>query len=326
MRKVIILLLVLLMGINASYSATKLPKEKQEIFRTDMAKILNHIVNDKFCRGNLTAKEYILKMYSDDLRAYQEFLTDKNNMKKNYELAERYMSHSGSLQEFDHVFYDDIIELLETYQLSGQFPEYYLKKYKVPYTKEFNELVDMVYPYQTKILNFRKEVVDYSKKYENTKAQNFYIKNIASKSTNLDDFLGFNINPKLNTTTLYYSQSEVIQILPGGCLAQTMAGGGKLIYIQTNGYNSLHTGDLFMPYIPLKFTGQYKTYTTLYGNKNTVPIFREVLPAEFKKNMVYPKIGEQFYFIEKPEWTSSLKEVRLNNQYLMREIIFRKGY
>ena len=58
-------------------------------------------------------------------------------------------------------------------------------------------------------------------------------------------------------------------------------------------------------------------------------LLMQIITTNYKKVMTIPKIGEEFYFIEKPSWESSLEFVSLYNPNVPTygpDRLFRKGY
>ena len=50
------------------------------------------------------------------------------------------------------------------------------------------------------------------------------------------------------------------------------------------------------PHIPIVYTGQNYSYTTLLGEKTSVPYFKALMPIEYKTRMSRPSVKKTYYF------------------------------
>jgi hypothetical protein len=154
------------------------------------------------------------------------------------------------------------------------------------------------------IIDIKVKIYTYSRKYEETKAQNFYKKNIETKlksepaeaiMDSIVNFLPFQRN------VLYIGHPVVIQIFQDGFLADFAPGEYQyqsVIFVQDKDSRKLLAGDYFDPFLPIKFTGRHFTYTNIYGERRVVPIFNVCLSTA--KSQVLPQIKDTFYFVKKP--------------------------
>ncbi|HIT91685.1 MAG TPA: hypothetical protein IAD11_02035, partial [Candidatus Stercorousia faecigallinarum] len=176
------------------------------------------------------------------------------------------------------------------------------------------------------IENIKQSIYDYSVEYETAKNQN-YLNKFKNRIGHLDDNILFQQTGELNKSIIYTTRAQVFQILSNGVLASTATGHGATIYIQTSKAHDLAYGDIFLPCIPLRFTGQYYIYTTLTGMKNRVPMFKEVLPAEYKKITNFVSPSDKYYFIEPYYLEAQFFDIVLQNYYYpLQDRYFRRGY
>ena len=319
-------------------SPTKIPSDKRKQFKVDMSEVLNDVVYTNKINGK-TYEASILEMYDNNYKLYQNFLINKNNMKQNKIYVDKMNQSIGGLCYFYDYFYNDFVPIIQKYSLQVDDEEdyfnyimtYYLKKYKINNTNEFLTLYEMIPTYRKKISIFRDEIENYSKLYEQTKAENFH-KNVVNKKNVVEDLDNKLLNIRINNekqynfskNKIYVSKAKIFQILDGAILAND-AYNTAVLYIQTNSANSLHYNDQFIPYIPLKYIG-ISQYKTIFGETKTMIKFREVLPNEFKQNAKLPQIQEPFYFIKKPSWENILEYIVIVNSFTYTKHIFRKGY
>lgn len=331
-RFILICLLLNLSGNIVFAGIIEIPKEKRAEYKIAIEKIIADEVPK--------AKIEIDKTYNSAYKEYQIFLQDKNQMKRNSQYIIDLEGYSKGTESPEYYLYLKLIDKTGEYvNMREKVPNTdfivdlaeciypYLKKYKISNTNELVDLSNYGEARAKAIDAFHKEIYDYSLKYEENKANNFYEMHVANKSIDLDNTLSFRGYSALKTNVIYISKINVLQILDNGFLGITYAGQGKTIYVLTNSSYRLSHGDILIPYLPVKYTGRYYTYKNLYGEYLKVPMFTEVLPLEYKKSMAYIKIGEPFYFAEKPEWSSTLQEVYIyNNIYNTATAIWRKGY
>lgn len=335
MKNLAILFILLILNFSICIAKpTKIPKEKQLEYKIEMEKVIEDIINGKNAIGNVSYKDYILNTYDKDYKLYQNFLINKNNIRMNKKYTDELSKDISSFDCFAEIIYNKFLPVINKYSLTidgsqntfDYINKYYLSKYKISSYNEYLSFFNLINPFQNKLISMREEIINYSKKYEQTKIDNFYV-NIVQKSitVNLDEYLltnrqSYEFSPK----KIYLSKATVFQILNGAVLAND-GYNINVLYIQTDLYDTLHYGDQFFPYIPLKFIG-ISEYINLYGERKRLLKFREVLPNEFKKIAIIPQIHEPLYFIEKPKWINSLETVIVKNQNTFEERIFRKNY
>lgn len=322
MKKGIFLLLVLFININLCFAATKIPKKVIPNYQTDMEKALEKIITGKNAPNDKTYKDYMDDLYQQDYTWYKTvYLPNKNQMKRNSDYTDIIMKHSSELQAFSEYFWKDIEPVIIQYNLkmderSNYFEylyQHYLKPYNIALADEFMELVNSVQPNQYKLLELRTEVVNYSRAYEEKKAENFYNKFVVPKipsvsSVNLaDDWLWK--NNKFRTDLIYYSRPRIVQVFSDSFLADcsydTYDAGYKTFLVKDKESYKLDINDNFVPILPLKFTGQYYSYTTILGQKKRVPVFTVYIA----KAISLPQITENFYFAAKPNFNDDLKNI-----------------
>lgn len=337
MKKILILFFAILLNINLCFANEyKFPKEQRKKYQTEIQSLIEQEV--------VSGKENTDKIYNKALSLYQNYLQNKNLMKRNYEYTNKLNELARSTESFDFRLYIDLIDATDKYVSISK---------DVPATDDSTTLLNFVYPYlkNNKIKNgdltvelsnyasgkaieidkLRNEIITYSREYEKAKANKFYINKVRNNGIiNLDNKFALR-QYDLSKNLIYTTMAEVIQIVPGGILANTISGDGPTIYIKTGATQKLEFGDKFNPFLPIKYLGTNYTYTTLFGNRNSVPVFQEILPQEYKQKTIIPKINEQFYFIEKPEWENTLEWVGLVNPqltYKYHDIIrpYRNGY
>lgn len=312
---------------NLCFAATKLTKEQVPEFKQIAEQVLNKINNEPVADGKKTYKQYIIDMYKEDCALYNDFLANKNIMKRNNDYVEKFMQNSATIDTLADCINEDLSPLFVKYRFISNEIENsgtnnfeflyrnYFKKYKIQGYEEFKELFALANNTQNTVLDLRQEIIKYSKTYEAIKAQNFYKNNIMSKMEDLSTVLLQNF--PLNTDKIYLGKMRVIYVYPNGFLADVGSEAfynPVILYVQSSLSKKLAYGDYFDPFIPLKFTGQYKTYTTMANSKNTVPIFREMSLSEYRNSI--PKIKETFYFIPKPEYKIEIDSIQLVNEYI----------
>jgi len=327
MKKILVLVLTLALNMNLCFATTKLTREQVPEFKNMAQHLLNKINNKPVTANKKTYKQYIIDMYKEDCALYNDFLANKNIMKRNNEYVEKFMQNSATIDTLADSIYKELNPILNKYgfieediakQGANTF-EYlyrnYFKKYKIQGYEEFKELFALANNTQNTILDLRQAIIQYSKSYETSKAQNFYKNNIMSKVEDLPTVLLQNF--PLNVNKIYLGRMKVIHIYSNGFLADVgpnMLYNRPVLYVQSNQSQKLVLGDSFFPFMPLKFTGQYKTYTTMANTRNTVPIFREMSLSEYRNSI--PKIQEPFYFTDKPQYDIDISSIQLVNEYV----------
>ncbi len=318
-RTFLSLILCLFLSTNLCFAATKISKKDIPNYQTDMGKALEKIVNGKNTLNNKTYKDYMNDLYQQDFTWYKTvYLPDKNQMKRNADYVDIIMAHSGALQSLSECFWQDIepviikynLKMDERYNYFDYLYQYYLKPYNIDLADEFMTLVKSVQPNQYKLLELRTEIVNYSRAYEEKKAENFYNKFVVPKipsvsSVNLaDDWLWK--NNKFRTDLIYNSRPRIVQIFSDSFLADcsydAYDAGYKTFLVKDKDSYKLDINDNFVPILPLKFTGQYYSYTTILGQRKRVPIFTVYIA----KAISLPKITENFYFATKPNFNDDL--------------------
>ena len=262
-------------------------------------------------------------------------------MKRNFENIEKLEDIEQHLDSPEFYLYLSLIEETDKFiekkldvpptDWSGSLAEVilpYLEKYKISNYDKLVAISKYAGKKQTSVEQIRQEIYDYSVEYETKKAENFS-KNLQNKLINLDTIL-FTNNPQvLKKNTIYITNAQIFQMLQGGFLAKTLAGKSQMIFIISDGTSKVHSDDIFLPFIPIKYTGNFTTYTTIRGDKNSVPVFTEVLPAEYKKIVAVPQT-ENFYFVDKPQFKSTLEYIALLNPSVYAwnggYKLYRKGY
>ncbi len=339
MKKILVLVLALALILNANLcfaNEFKFQKEQRKKYQTEIQALIEQKV--------VSGKEGIDKIYSEASKLYQNYSQNKNLMKQNYNYTEKLNELARSTKSFEFGLYLDLIDATD---------KYVSLKDKIPATDDSTTLLIFIYPYlkNNKIKNkdlinelshyadnkaieidkLRNEIILYSREYEETKANKFYVNKVRNNGiVNLDNIFALG-QYNLSKNFIYTTMAEVIQIVPGGILANTINGDGPTIYIKTGAVQKLEFGDRFNPFLPVKYLGTNYTYTTVFGNRNSVPVFQEILPQEYRQKATPPKINEQFYFIEKPEWENTLEWVGLVNPrltYKYHDILrpYRSGY
>ncbi len=267
---------------------------------------------------------------------YAQFLKDKNQMKRNYDFVTTLTLYEEDIASPEFDLYSKLIDITKKYDIfiedkipatgfAGTLYDFlipYFKKNSVNYTK-LDELSDDIAIKAEKIEKFKTDIYDYSRKYEETKIDNFY-KNVisprleATKLTNLHYILMYNAAPK--TGVLYFAKAQVNQIISGGFLADLnpdQDNYNSVIFVKDNNSNKLLMGDVFDPYLPLKFTGQYFYYVNYYGEKRKAPIMIVSFPSCASKTL--PQIGETFYFAEKPHYSYNNENYCISNIYVIND-------
>ena len=340
MKKVlsIILFFILVSKGLLCYASVQIPKEKSKQYQIEMTKTVQNINTGLNTLDNKTYRNYILDLFSEDYKLYLDFQKDKNHMKRNFDYMNKFSQDASSLNGIGTAILEDLLLTLKNYididavleaNSNTNYFDFittnYLKKYRIKGAQDFIATIQMIQPYQMKLMDLSNEIRDYSIEYENAKKLN-YIKKYDKKFVDLDDYLMFNSFNGLKQGTIYFTKAKIFQILNNSVLASTYYGSGKSILIQTNKAQELAYGDLFLPFLPVRFTGQYYTYTTLTGMRNTVPVFKEILPAEYKKLSKIPPISDKFYFIN-PSLEMKPFFIGLQNENITpRDRLFRSGY
>lgn len=338
MKKILILVLVLILNANLCFANTyKLPKEQRKKYQTEIQTLIEQKVT--------TGKECTDKIYNEALALYQNYSQNKNLMKHNYEYTQKFNDLARSIEGLEFSLYLDLIDTTD---------KYIPLKNNIPATDNGLVLLDFIYPYlkNNKIKNrnsisglshyinnkaieidkLRNEIITYSRNYETQKERNFYNTKVRKyEIQDLQDWTLPGYSGILIKNKFYSATATVKYVLSTGVLADLTQDGGVLIYIKTSKPSQLAIGDIFVPYLPVKYLGTDYTYTNILGGKNSVPAFQEVLPQEFKQKMVIPKVSEQFYFIDKPVWEHPLSKVELQNprlayKYPMGIRPYRSGY
>ena len=300
--KRILIVLLLVFTFNLSYveaRPTRIKKSKLAEFKSDNLAMLDEIKNKKECynsqtkKSDLTIEEYIINNYNNSVDVYKKFLKNKNNMQQNSKYAEQLIVLSENLNISDYL-YNKILKVENKYNLNKNVEENYfsyyytnyLKKYKINSAEVLPEIIQKANDYQLKIVDMRQEIIEYSIQYEQKHSK---------KIANLDmiPYFASETSKYLNCSTVYASMAKVIQILPNGVLAKLSAGNGPVIFIQLTNTNNLRHGDVFSPFIPLKYMKKFVSYKNIYGEILTAPVFKELLPAEYKAAI---KNTSKFYF------------------------------
>lgn len=339
MKKIIILLIFFLFLQTTSLAASSYKVDKQNInlYQTEIENKINIDVSD--------SKSKIDKITNDANYLYNNYLTNKNNMKKNKYYIEELENFEAKLETIEFQNYLSLVKITSKYldienkipitDFSGDLYSFiypYLKKNKISNIENLTKLSEYIGTNGYNIEQRKNEIEQYSIEYENKKITNLENK-YYKKFKDIDDLLNFSrytgFVPNIND--LYITRCRVIQILNNSFLAQTMSGNGFTILIQSNTANKLKFNDLFLPYLPIKYTGKTFSYKNLYGETRTTYIFREVYPEEYKKLTPVPQISESFYFVPKPTYSRNFTFVGLQNiQYPNAngsvERLYKKGY
>lgn len=333
MKKIICSFLCLFICVTLSCEAKpyKFPKEQRKQYKIEIEQKLD-IEKEK-------AKQEADKIYNQAFSLYQVFNQDKNHMKRNYEYFKKIESLTNEFNTIEFNIYLSLIDITEKYtpvknQLPatgyagelGYFIHPYFDKNKVNYNK-LDEIISYNASTLRKIDSFRWEIYKYSHEYETKKINNFYNNVVVpyletAEPVHLKDI---QIKEKqFKTNVFYYGFVTVFQILPQGFLADSAPGQiyfNSIIYVEDKDSYKLLNGDNFNPFLPLKFTGRYFDYVTIFGEKRRVPVFKVFLPTY--QNISIPKIAEPLYFAEKPEWKSRTPHFNIEHIYLMNP---RRGY
>ena len=302
----------------------KVPKENRKQYQAEMNKVIDNDI--------ITIRKKVDEANAKAKNIYQAFLQDKNQMKRNYDFYNQ-LDNLGL--EIGSVEFDLYLNLIKT---TGKYLDI---KNTVPATDYAGTLSDFIRPYMKKnkidcakidkqieynrikrqeIDNIRIKIYNYSLQYEETKAKNFYEKNVEPKVNNtqpqalMNTIMSFQ---PFRTNVFYYGNPVVIQIFQDGFLADLAPGQDQfqsVIFVQDRNSSRLLRGDYFDPFLPVKFTGRYFTYTNIYGERRVVPIFNVYLPTYKKQSL--PQIKETFYFAAKPHWDGSA----LNNHWAIDHI------
>lgn len=321
---------------SVSTSKYKIKKEHLENYKQE--------INNAISEYSLSNKTKISNISQTATNLFNSYSLNKNNMKRNFEYINKLENWESDLNTLEFDLYVKLIDITDKYKNISN---------DVPATGHAGELCIFIYPYLKKndinleqlekfsnnldntanqIENYKQQINNYSIEYENKKVSNLENK-YYKKFKDIDDLLNFASYTGFipNTNDLYLTRCRVIQILNNSFLAETMAGNGTVILIQTNTANKLRFNDLFLPYLPIKYTGKTFSYKNLYGEKRNTYIFREIYPEEYKKLSPIPQISENFYFIAKPEYSRNFTFVGLQNvQYPNTngtiDRLYKKGY
>jgi hypothetical protein len=304
---------VALSCIQCNATSLKIPKEHKKQYQAEIYEVIN--TNIDINRKKVDAASIKAR------NIYQAFLKDKNQMKRNFDFCNELKDLIGEISTAEFYLYLNLINTTDKYisiknlmpatDYAGTLSDFirpYMKKNKIDCTK-----IDEQIAYnQTKvqeIIDIKVKIYTYSRKYEETKAQNFYKKNIETKlksepaeaiMDSIVNFLPFQRN------VLYIGHPVVIQIFQDGFLADFAPGEYQyqsVIFVQDKDSRKLLAGDYFDPFLPIKFTGRHFTYTNIYGERRVVPIFNVCLSTA--KSQVLPQIKDTFYFVKKPHWDAS---------------------
>ena len=309
----------------------KLPKNQRKIYVQEVEQLIN---ND-----TIQVKKNVDKIYKSSMQIYNTFLKNKNQMKINNDYVNQLDNMIDEVSGANFYLYIKLIDTTDKYisvknnvpttDFAGSLHTYiypYLKKNKIENIDKLDELFSYIAFISKEIENIKQSIYDYSVEYETTKNQN-YLNKFKKRIGHLDDDILFQQTGELNKNIIYTTRAQVFQILSNGVLASTATGQGATIYIQTSKAQDLVYGDVFLPCIPLRFTGQYYTYTTITGIRNYVPIFKEVLPAEYKKITKFVSPADKYYFIEPYYIEAQSFDIVLENYYYPSQTrYFRRGY
>ena len=294
--------------------AHKFSKASQKAYADEIETFLANEIDKSKAEANI----WYLKANT----IYAQFLKDKNQMKRNSEFITTLELYEEDITSPEFDLYSKLIDITKLYDISiiNEVPatDYagelynilipYFQKNNVNYTK-LNELSDDIAQKAEKIAQFRNEIYDYSCRYEKNKIDKFYNNVVVPKSKMikvpqlipLHEILIRNGKPELGA--FYFAKATVLQILSGGFLADTDTSESyfnTVFYVKDPKSHLLLNGDVFKPYLPLKFTGQYYYYRNYYGENRKSPIMVVSFPS--CANATLPQIGETFYFEEKPHY------------------------
>lgn len=323
MKKIIVVLLLLIsFCANSCFAvAYKFSKDIQQKYSNE----INSIILSETIKKKNEANEVLQKAQG----IYNAFLQNKNQMKLNNDYIIQLSECEMMAETPEFELYLQIIDATEKYadieneipatDYAGALADFifpYLKKNKVSHFKDLLVFSSDIATIISQITEYKTIISEYSHKYEKAKIENFYNKTIlprleATKLTNLFYVFMYNESPKVGVH--YFAKPEVIQILTNGFLADLGASYyNSVIYVKDNNSKKLWVGDVFDPFIPLKFTGQYFYYTNLFGERRKAPIMVIAFPSCTNKTL--PQIGETFYFEEKPHYSYN------NSNYCSKDI------
>ena len=330
MKKITIILLVLIsLCTNSCYAkAQKFSKELQKAYADEV----ETFVSNELDKSIEEANTWYLKANT----VYAQFMKNKNHMKQNKDFITTLELYEEDITSPEFDLYKRLIDITKKYDsnvenevpatgFAGTLYDFlvpYFKKNNVKYSK-LDDLSTFIAIKAEKIEGFKNEIYNYSYLYEQNKVDNFYNKVIlpkleATKLTNLFYILMGNGKPKIGVH--YFAKPQVIQVLSGGFLADLSAYQEQyngVIYVKDSNSNKLMAGDVFNPFLPMKFTGQYYYYKNFYGESRQVPIMVVAFPA--CSNNALPQIGEQFYFAEKPHYTYNNEDYCIKGIYVIND-------
>lgn len=304
---------VALSCIQCNATSLKIPKEHKKQYQAEIYEVIN--TNIGINRKKVDAASIKAR------NIYQAFLKDKNQMKRNFDFCNELKDLIGEISTAEFYLYLNLINTTDKYisiknlmpatDYAGTLSDFirpYMKKNKIDCTK-IDEQIAYNQTKAQEIIDIKVKIYTYSRKYEETKAQNFYTKNIVPKLSmeepeNLINV--FRLKAPLEVNKFYWCNPQIIQIFSQGFLADVAPGSyfDTVIFVQDSNSNKLLLGDTFFICLPLKFTGKYLQYTTILGEYKNVPIFNVFIPAQVKKQIL-PQIKENFYFIQKPIYTDT---------------------
>lgn len=327
MKKFItILVLSAVLCVNPCFAkAHKFVRAEQEAYINEVETLLANEIGK--------SKEEVNIWYLKANTIYAQFLKNKNQMKRNNDFVITLTLYEEDITSPEFDLYKKLIDITKKYDasLENEIPatDYagslydilipYFKKNNVNYDK-LDELSNDIVVKTRKIEQFKTDIYDYSRKYEETKIDNFYNNVIsprleATKLTNLFYILMYNARPQTGVT--YFANAQVNQILSGGFLADlnpNQDNYNSVIFVKDSNSGKLLMGDVFYPFLPLKFTGQYFYYKNYYGESRKVPIMIVSFPS--CTNNTLPQIGETFYFTEKPHYSYNNENYCIKNIYV----------
>lgn len=330
MKKIIVVSFVLMsLCINSCYAnAQKFPNGLNKAYAYEVETFISNELDKSIEEANT--------LYLKANTIYAQFLKNKNQMKQNKDFITTLGLYEEDISSPEFELYKRLLELTQKYDsnvinevpatdFAGALYDFlvpYFKKNNVKYSK-LDELSTFIAIKAEKIEDFKKEIYNYSYSYEQNKVYNFYNKVIlpkleSTKLTNLFYIIMYNERPKVGVH--YFAKPQVIQVLSGGFLADLnpyQAQYNSVIYVKDSNSSKLMAGDVFDPFLPMKFTGQYFTYRNMYGERRQVPIMVVAFPA--CANNTLPQIGEQFYFTEKPHYSYNNEDYCTKSIYVIND-------
>lgn len=175
MRKLLILILCLLSFNICAFALPEIPSKQLPQFKIDAQNVLDTINSKPTCVGNKTYRQYIINLYNQDYKLYQDFKKNPFDKEKNSKTADLFLEHSSSLDGLADGLLDDMDILFTKYSSTINYENvnqiksgntfdflYQLfKKYNISGYQEFKELLSLSNEIQDSILNWREEVRKY---------------------------------------------------------------------------------------------------------------------------------------------------------------------